>query len=447
MNTVRDDAQPIFNRSFWWFGAGLFLLMLALLVGPPVPNNQQEHYCVVNAKLPGPFGVSMNCDSPEFMRLAREPSGLLEPLNTRQSRPGMVAAAAALAWTLSPLSGLANKLGIQAGRSDIDPKRIATSLAKDIPGYLAYIILNVVILLATFYFFRRICEPWADNSTSGIIILAALGLMLVANDVVKAFVWSPHTQMFNILVPVFALYASMRAGAGALVERRFALWVGLAAGIGGTAYPLFVIVLPSVAVCAFVFAFRDGARTTWTQSGINLVLLAVLVFLPEALWYAFVRFKTGGFYQHEMVRYNEVVWMLDAWHEGVTTLAALWLSKLARLLWFAGLQAGPLAAVMIAVAALGLTNRSEAATRPPFWRLVATAILVSALTAAFYASVGLIKARIAYSVIPALIVVAAAGALALTAQNITRRRTMACWCVAVAVIAAIYTVVKNGPYS
>jgi hypothetical protein len=107
--------------------------------------------------------------------------------------------------------------------------------------------------------------------------------MLVANEVLKAFVWSPHTQMFNIFVPLFALYATMRAGDGALLERRFTILTGIAAGLGCTAYALFIIVLPCVAAGAFVFALRHGSRAVWTQSAINAVLLAALVIAPEAL--------------------------------------------------------------------------------------------------------------------------------------------------------------------
>ncbi len=446
MSAAQANLQPVFDRSFWWFSIGFLLLMFALFIGPRLPDDQQATHCVVNVHLPGPFGIALNCDSHVFMRLAREPSALLEPLNILQSRPGLIFAAAPLAWALSPLAGLAGKLGIRASRPDIDPQRIDNAFAEDIPTYLAYIALNVAIVLATFCCFRSICALWANDGTSGNVVLTAIGFLLVTNDVVKAFVWSPHTQMFNILVPVFALYTSMRAGAGALVQRRFAIFVGIVTGLGGTAYPLFVIVLPCVAVCAFVFALRHGSRTIWSQSAINTVVLVLLALAPEALWAAFVRFMTGSFYQHEMVAFGQVTWIADAWHQGLGTVAATWWRNLERLLRFAAPQAVPLAAVLAVVAALGLANRGVGPnTRPSLLPLAATGILVSIVTAAFYASVGFIMPRLAYSVIPALIVVVAAAALAVTARNNARRQTLAFVCVAV--VEAIYTIVKNGPYS
>jgi hypothetical protein len=440
------NRRSVFDRSLLWFGGGFLILMFALLIGPRVPDDQQVVHCVVNVHLPGPFGIGLNCDSPEFMRLASEPSALLEPLNTRQSRPGLIAAAAALTWALSPLTALTDRLHIQASRADIDPQRIANAVARDLPAYLAYIIINVLLVLAAFCLFRLICAPWVDNTESAMVVLASIGFLLVTNDVVKAFVWSPHAQMFNILVPVFALYAAMRANAGALIQRRFTISIGIFAGLGGTAYPLFVIVLPCVAICALAFAWRQGSRKIWSVSVINILVLAMLAVLPEALWAAFVRFKTGSFYQHEVAAHGQVVWMLDAWNDGFAALASIWLRKLALLIWMAAPQAIPLIAVLIAT--FGLSKwRSKQDVQRSLLPLAATGVFVSAVTAVFYASVGLIVSRIAFSIIPALIVVAAGSALAVTEGEHKRRRILAFFCAAVALGAAIHTVAKNGPYS
>src|ERR1019366_10797319 len=94
---------------------------------------------------------------------------------------------------------------------------------RDLPAYLAYIALNIAILLAAFFVLRLIVRPWMSHDGATRIIIAASGLVLIAYDVVKAFVWSPHTQMFNILVPVLALYATLRAWGGAMLNRRFTL--------------------------------------------------------------------------------------------------------------------------------------------------------------------------------------------------------------------------------
>ena len=211
----------------------------------------------------------------------------------------------------------------------------------------------------------EVCWPW--------FFLTAIGLLLVTNDVVKAFVWSPHNQMFNIFVPVFTLYAAMRANAGALLQRRFAILLGVGTGLGALAYPFFVIVLPCVAICAFVHARHRNFWEIWPRLAVNFILLTVLTGLPEALWAAFVMFKTGGFYQHEMVKYRQIVWILDAWQSGFGTVVQMWLAKLDDYLKFAVAQAVPILAVSILVGALLFANRNATrGAQPPPWPLVAT---------------------------------------------------------------------------
>src|SRR5262245_46206780 len=89
-------AAKFIDWTWRGFALGLALLMAALAIGPRVMTADQQSTCVGNIELPGPFGFSLNCDSPQFMYLARQPSALLEPGNERQTRPMMVFAAAAL---------------------------------------------------------------------------------------------------------------------------------------------------------------------------------------------------------------------------------------------------------------------------------------------------------------------------------------------------------------
>src|SRR5689334_9281136 len=68
--TWRSPAWPIFLIGF-------ALLGLGLLIGPRVPDRDAGYNCIGNVDLEGPFGFGLNCDSPEFMWLARDPAGLV----------------------------------------------------------------------------------------------------------------------------------------------------------------------------------------------------------------------------------------------------------------------------------------------------------------------------------------------------------------------------------
>src|SRR5687767_9979721 len=70
------------SRIAWILFLELFsFFAVVLLLGPNVPDDQQAHYCVINLKGPGPFGLSLNCDSIEFLWLSGAPSRLLDKNN------------------------------------------------------------------------------------------------------------------------------------------------------------------------------------------------------------------------------------------------------------------------------------------------------------------------------------------------------------------------------
>jgi hypothetical protein len=56
-------------------------------------------------------------------------------------------------------------------------------------------LLNGGILLLSFHFFRKVSQRGGLDERASMPIVASIGLLLVTNDVAKAFVWSPHTQM------------------------------------------------------------------------------------------------------------------------------------------------------------------------------------------------------------------------------------------------------------
>jgi len=214
------------RRNPWfWFLVALFAIFAAFLVGPRVPDDEQLARCVVNVRLPGPFGLSLYwyCDFSEFMRLATNPAAVLEPDNTRQSRPGFIFAAALVTLPLSPLRGLATGLGVQVGGVGLDRGKVSNALASWPPAFVAYVLLNILLLVAAFGCLMKICRPGANSVES--LILVAAGVLLLANDVVFC-VWSPHTQLFNILVPILGVHAVIQAWSDRLRDRRYAVAMG-----------------------------------------------------------------------------------------------------------------------------------------------------------------------------------------------------------------------------
>ena len=439
------DERP---HAVWpWLLAAFAILMLGLLIGPRVPYDRQTEFCVVNVRIAGPFGVSIICDSPEYLRLAREPSGLLEPTNLRQSRPGLVLLAAALVWPLSPLADLAQRLSIHASRTDIDQSRIDNALAKDFPAYAVYVLLNVATVLLSFCVFQLISGPRGAGGANAAIFVSVC-FLLAAADPLKPFLWSPHNQMFNIFVPVFAIWASLRASEGAMRSWRFAMVVGLVTGFGATAYPLFIIIVPCVFIAGLAAALSARPAGALGITALNCLLLLALTILPEALWYLFVRYETGGFYQYEMEHDRQAVWILDAWRQGPGHLVTQWLGNLWRLLREASAQMIPAAALLGILALTLLWSRGTSQVPARLHRLLFCCAMVLLVTAAFYATTGYIVWRIAFALVPPLIV-AIGGAIVTIASGLPPRQRwmVACACITLTLVQSIVLVIKTGPFS
>jgi hypothetical protein len=87
----------------------------------------------------------MNCDSPEFLRLAVEPAFLLEEKNDRQSRPGMIVASHVISYPFKPFEILIDFMNPELKREA--PERINKNINDYLPVFLSYALLNFILIL------------------------------------------------------------------------------------------------------------------------------------------------------------------------------------------------------------------------------------------------------------------------------------------------------------
>jgi hypothetical protein len=445
-----ERKRRTFGVDLAWpvFFVGLICMMVGFLVGPRISDDQQHDACLGKIHLPGPFLIHLNCDSVEFMSLATNPSGLLKKQNWRQSRPGIILAAAPLTALLSLLPKPDVPPPLPKALADRNPERIIDAFPRYLPAYLAYMLYNIVTLLFVFHFFRKALKLEALDPRSAAPIVASIGLLLVANDVSKAFAWSPHVQLFNILGPVIAVFATLRAWNGALAETRFAIKMGLIIGFGMTAYGGFAVVPAGIVVAGLLAAVREG-KPAIRQSLINLGLLLALAALPSVAWYLFVIAKTGQFFSAEIYS-GQIVWMFDDWAKhGMAFAIADWFNKFGQLILGAARQAMPLFALLLLIFAVTIGRADTALVGiRQVSAVIVVGIFISAMSLVFYTCVGFIWDRLAYPAIPSLIV--ATGALAIVLgphlpQH--RRQILVFGCITISVVNLIYVILKHGPFS
>ena len=439
-------ASNLTRKTLPYFAIGLMLLMLGFLIGPRVAESQQARHCLGNVQLVGPFGFGLNCDSPQFMELAATPSRLLEPGNWRQSRPGLIALAAAVRLPFA--AALPTQLPFVTTNTSgpPSPTEITASFEPSLPAYLAYVFFNIFFLLSSFWVLGTlVVHDNRDEDSQTTAALLAIGLLLVANDVTKAFVWSPHTQMFNILVPLLAVRASLRAWQGAILDRRWVAFWGLLIGLGLTAYAVFFVVLACV-LCVILFTLATR-KLRWQLVFQNGALLLLLSALPYALWYTFVRLRTGSFFQAE-VSIGEVTWIAESWSKGFTVFVFDWIAHAWGLITLAAPQAAPIFILVMWVVLSAVWN----GCLKDIWRTKQPELLipvfVSLVTLAFYTCVGLLVDRLAYAVIPPLLVTAGLiGFGLLDASRQQSKNGLVFGCVLIALVQVVHVIVKDGPWS
>ncbi|HKP74836.1 MAG TPA: hypothetical protein VJT67_04800, partial [Longimicrobiaceae bacterium] len=214
------------------------LVPLFYLLSPPPTRAEQATRCVSTLHLAGPANIVLNCDSYEFAVVARDPSLLLTPAHKlRQARP------------LYAVAGWVFGLPFRAAGVDRIAARVLgpsrAEFAAAAPEFAGFILLNGLLLVLALEVFRRTLGG-ARYSAAWMILPATL---LAVNEVTKAFFWSPHQQLLNVLIPVgaIALYAWMQPRLGALGWPRMAA-IGVAIGLCELMYGAFAIVAAGAAL-------------------------------------------------------------------------------------------------------------------------------------------------------------------------------------------------------
>ena len=368
----RDDA--VIALVLMTLAAGSFLF-------PPRALREERFFCARYVPVGAHAGIVVNCDSLVFMRLATAPGRLLEPGNRRQSRPLYVAAGAVIT---------------RAFASWLPAAPVVTS-----PAFVAFVVVNAVVLgLAVFGFLRLLAGLTVP------LVAVGCAALLVANDVVRLYFWTPHTQMFLVLVPVLCMLADRAVRVGSLPGRGHLLGLGLGSGALVLAYGSGVLVAVSAAIGLVVHHRRVGTGLASRRvAGDIASLLGGLLVLPVG-WFLVILATTGSFYSDEVGRFRQFVWLADAWSTGalgerVTVNLSRFASYVAETTWPAWAL---LAAATALAAASGVRPGNLGAVRGS---LIGVATTTLALTGTFFGLLGTYNWRLAWAVSPPLLALAA----------------------------------------
>ena len=271
---------------------GLTLIILLIQVITVLKKATDSYHCsTVVTKLKF-LHFHLNCDSPIFLLDAQDPTRFINGTSMYQDRPiysltnySLFTIAKLLHLPLHPIS----YYGID---------KIPTTYYLE--NYGIFILENLAILLIAIFIALSLVKNFdyqlrASGGTSklfGVSVVAILSMNKITHD----FFWSPHTQMFNILVPCMLMAVAMNAK---WVIDRGGFIKFLALSILILSYPICIILLPLL-VISYIRA-RSAKQILWLiASVIPYFSLPILITI------------LGGKYQNIGTRdYRQFVWVLD----------------------------------------------------------------------------------------------------------------------------------------
>lgn len=402
----------------------------SLLFSPPMPAGYREDLAT-SLRLSGTprLHVTINCDSWEFLRLAQQPSRLLERGSLYQSRPGYAVIGFGMAVPFR-LLGLDHRL--ESGRSpDFAPE------------YAGYILFNGILLLATLYLFVVLC------GRSSLFALALPLVLLSCNEVTKAFFWTPHMQIFNLFMPI----ASVAINRWLLTSRPEPSWrslLGMSAllGVCLLVYGAFIVCMGSALVC-LVWGRRNASENRRVPGSalLKAAVCGVVFLLPILGWAAFVKWQAGDFYSHEIVAYRQFIWIIQALREG----PAAFLDQLTR---FSGLFSTVVVkAAWLPLLATGLVMGVSAARRVPavaeekVRHTTAAVLFYEWVAVPFYALMGFYATRLAWALVPPLLLILTVQTQRLLESlDKTPSRAVGAGLFLLSIVCLLYQVLSAGPY-
>jgi hypothetical protein len=318
--------------------AAISLVAVGLYLLSPKPEGR--HFCGQTVQLGRQLSFPLNCDSMEFIDDAISPSSLLKPGNERQERPLFVTAAAiptqlliqSRFWRIIPERVYHSFSTFPAFSAHYAKHHISTRWSDYAKycfcAYIAYIALNGIIVVAALLLFNWLTiTTWKPN---GIVI--AFASLLLANDVVKAFFWSPHTQMLNLVVPLGAVLVCDALLRVPIRSLGFMWTLGCAIGILTLTYGSFpVLVLAGMLGLAIRLFSKEIHISPLRFSTQSLALVTGLA-LPSVIWIALCHVVAGGYHNRELTLYHQFIWVWESAHLGWAQLLVASTSNLVQFL-------------------------------------------------------------------------------------------------------------------
>jgi hypothetical protein len=373
------------------FGTFCFAFTLGLLLFHHIPDNYSEKKSF-NYTLYAHYYAVLNYDSPEFLKDSTYPIELLEKTSIRQSRPGLILLVAGLNKVALPFRNSITHL-FRASGTEI-PK-------EEIVPYVLYVFLNYLFLFLSFFIFMRILLKDVSFVSFSVIFLGGL---FVFNDLLKAFLLTPHTQIFNLLAPLVCLYTFQEIKNHNLFDSGKIFVLAFLVGLGMTAYGSFILFIPSVIIALGLVTLKNKAKIS-KRLIYRLLLVIILTIAPFLTWMLYVYMMIGSFYQFEIVNYHQFVWIIPMLRSTPVGAVVKIVNNLIQLVKSAVIQAIILPLIIICICLITVDKDHRILQQlNRIRKFPLGALFISGLFLVFFALAGLPADRVAFAAVPPLVI-------------------------------------------
>lgn len=390
------------HKHFFLFFPLLIVYLVALLVGPRQPDDLERKRCQINVYLKKPFGVTIDCDAPDFLETASDLKKLLHPEAVRQSRPGLIFLAKCVSDVVRPLTDILVKQINPTSPTTRTQEFQQKGLTEFPAPFLSYAILNFIFLCMAFVLAKQV----VTNIQIAFAAASAL-LMLAFNDVIKIFFYSPHTQIFNIFLPVLLIWTAHKIYNEDFFKKPQMYLLMALSGYGLTCYGTFLL-LPVVAIATEAIRRKlEGSKLLNLCDIKRIAIFAVLFCAPMLLWSAYVISINGKIFFYEAEVCGQFTWIKTVYPEkGIITLLTQWITNFYKVLSY-GLKFVPIT-VVLGIVSFGFFKKYKLSLSIKLKKLAVICVCMSVLYTIFFAFQGYFSSRLSMVIfVPAWIWIAA----------------------------------------
>ena len=272
----------------------LIIFSLALQIVSLFRNYPLNHPCGRVLDITRGMEVLINCDSAVYMKDAQSPSRLFNGQSVYQDRPlpTLLVAAATKLWHFLKLPDYNRDV---VGNSGI-------VMNYSLITYIFFLILSALVLCISCWLgiktFLIISNKLNIKNELFILIALLFTTLLSMNELTKTFFWTPGSQMFNLLIPVYLFYLLQFAKTS--VTTKFFIINLIIFTLLMFSYAFFILIaMPLMLLKWKSFRFRAAAVAT-----------SILIYAA----YPQILQLFGGTYNNFAVGYRRMyLWVLDSY--------------------------------------------------------------------------------------------------------------------------------------